>query len=67
MNYKKRPIFTDEFIKRAHECFKESSNYTYVEYYSMRTEIKIICPAYGMFQQKPINHLTGAGCHQCAF
>ena len=45
MSYKKC-LFLQKNLLRARECFGERFNYNYVEYYSMMTEIKIICPAH---------------------
>lgn len=32
----------------------------------MHTKIKIICSIHGVFEQRPCNHLQGAGCRLCA-
>lgn len=41
-------------------------NYDLVEYISMHTKVKIVCPVHGIFEQTPVNHLQGKGCYKCS-
>lgn len=56
---------TDIFIKRAKEIHGERYDYSLVDYVNAKTKIKIICPAHGIFEQIPYNHLSGKGCMEC--
>jgi hypothetical protein len=54
----------NKFIERAKKI--HDNYYTYVNNYSnARTNITIICPIHGEFQQRPDNHLQGKGCKLC--
>jgi len=41
-------------------------NYDKVEYVNRKTNIKIICPIHGEFEQTPRSHIKGACCPKCA-
>lgn len=56
-----------EWIKKANDV--HNGKYTYLdteEYINRQTAMTITCPEHGTFQQKPICHLRGFGCKQCA-
>jgi hypothetical protein len=40
-------------------------DYSKVDYINMSTDIIIICPFHGDFEQKPSNHLSGKSCQEC--
>ena len=40
-------------------------DYSLVEYVNLQTNIKIICPIHGEFEQRPSVHLRGEGCKKC--
>jgi hypothetical protein len=42
-------------------------DYSLVEYVNLQTNIKIICPIHGEFEQRPCVHLRGEGCKKCYF
>ena len=58
---------TEEFITRAREVHGGRYDYSLVEYVNSRTNIRIICPEHGVFDQLANNHLVlKHGCPQCA-
>jgi hypothetical protein len=61
-----RRLTTKEFIERAKKVHGDKYNYSKVEYKSSNTKVTIICPVHGEFQQRPADHLNGAGCPKCA-
>jgi len=56
---------TEEFIEMAKSIHGDRYDYSLVEYKNNKTKVKIICPVHGVFEQKPIHHLRGHGCHEC--
>jgi hypothetical protein len=40
-------------------------DYSLVKYNGTDSNINIICPLHGIFEQKPHHHLTGHGCQEC--
>jgi hypothetical protein len=56
---------TEEFIKMAKSIHGDGYDYSLVEYKNNKTKVKIICHEHGIFEQKPIHHLRGHGCHEC--
>ena len=56
----------EQFIEKAKEIHGDKYDYSLVEYKNTWTKIKIICQAHGEFFQKPMEHLRGHGCLQCA-
>ncbi len=58
---------TEEFILEA-KSLHGTSNYDYslTQYVNAKIKIKIICPAHGIFEQKPDDHVKGRGCPSCA-
>ena len=58
--------FKSTFEQRANETHNFKYIYTDVNYKGMLVPVKIICPIHGEFWQKPVNHLNGCGCQQCA-
>lgn len=58
--------FKSTFEQRANEVHNFKYIYTEVDYKGMLTPVKIICPIHGVFWQKPVIHLNGCGCQQCA-
>ena len=64
-NKQTKPIVVEEFVKRANKIHGNKYDYSKVDYINSQTKIKIICPIHGVFEQKPANHLRGAGCSKC--
>ncbi len=58
-------LTTDKFISRARRVHGNKYDYALVEYSGSYIPVKIICREHGEFEQKPNNHLDGAGCKTC--
>ena len=54
------------FINKANIKHNFKYNYSKVKYKDSLTNIIIICPIHGEFEQTPQNHLRGRGCKLCA-
>ena len=55
----------DCFIEESQRIHKNKYDYSLVEYVNYKTDIKILCPEHGVFEQAPNNHLQGKGCKYC--
>ena len=53
-------------IQRFRESHGDKYDYSLVNYKNNRTNVTIICPEHGSFQQTPETHAAGHGCPQCA-
>jgi hypothetical protein len=60
-----KKVTTQDFIRRAREVHGDKYDYSKSEYLSAMTDITIICPIHGEFQQRPANHYSGRGCREC--
>lgn len=60
-----KKVTTEDFIRRAHEVHGDKYDYSKTVYVAAIKNVTIICPTHGEFQQRPANHLTGRGCHEC--
>ena len=54
------------FLNKANIKHNFKYNYSKVKYKDSLTNIIIICPIHGEFEQTPQNHLRGRGCKFCA-
>ena len=61
----RKPI--QEFIDESNAVHSFKYSYDKVDYVNARTEVTIVCPFHGEFQQIPDVHLKGCGCYKCAF
>ena len=59
-------LTTQEFIKRAKEIHGDKYDYSMTDYEHSQKKIEIICQFHGLFEQRPSDHLSGAGCKKCA-
>jgi len=62
-----KKINETDYIKRFNN--KHNNFYTYNKFpekYNQKTDIEIICPVHGVFEQRIINHSNGMGCAKCA-
>jgi hypothetical protein len=59
------PLNSEDFIFRANEKHDYYYDYSRVEYNNITSEVQILCPYHGPFQQKAIVHLKGSGCQKC--
>lgn len=57
---------TSEFVERAKRIHAGKYDYSLVDYLNARTNVKIICPLHGTFEQTPSMHLNSQGCPRCA-
>lgn len=57
---------TNDFIQKAKEIHGNKYDYSKVEYKNNHTKVCIICPEHGEFWMKPIDHINGHGCPECA-
>jgi very-short-patch-repair endonuclease len=55
-----------QFIDKAVQVHGDRYDYSGVEYSSGKSPVKIRCSCHGWFEQRPDNHLSGAGCRHCA-
>lgn len=56
----------DDLINEFNEIFKGKYIYTKINYINNKTKIEVICPKHGIFYVRPIDHLHGNGCPECA-
>jgi very-short-patch-repair endonuclease len=55
----------NNFIKNSIKIHGNKYDYSRVEYLNAKTDVKIICPIHGEFEQTPTNHSSGKGCTKC--
>jgi hypothetical protein len=55
----------DAWLNKAVKKHGSKYDYSKVAYIDAKTEVKIICPVHGVFEQVPDAHLT-KGCRECA-
>ena len=55
----------EEFIRKARLVHGDKYDYSKVDYVNVMTRVIIICPKHGEFEQRPNDHLRGAGCTKC--
>jgi hypothetical protein len=58
-------VTTADFIQRAREVHGDRYDYSKVLYVAAISNVTIICPVHGEFQQRPANHCSGRGCREC--
>ena len=57
-----KKLTRDEFISRARAVHGDKYDYSQVEYTTIFSDVKIICPVHGLFLQTPQKHMKGQGC-----
>lgn len=60
------PLTTKQFIEKARRVHGDRYGYSQTEYVRYKTAVKITCRDHGAFSQRPVDHLLGHGCQQCA-
>ena len=60
-----KKVTTADFIRRGREVHGDKYDYSKAVYESATTDITIICPIHGEFEQRPANHYIGRGCREC--
>jgi hypothetical protein len=56
---------TEQFIQEATIKHGGAYDYSQTAYVNSHTNVKIICPLHGLFNQSPTSHLTKSGCPDC--
>lgn len=62
----RKPKSTLQFVAEARLVHGDRYDYSLTQYTHSRDLVQIGCPQHGPFKQLPGNHLSGAGCSQCA-
>ncbi len=57
---------TETFITEAKQIHGNKYDYSITKYFTAKTDLAIMCPTHGVFEQRPSNHLRGLGCPKCA-
>jgi len=57
---------TEQFIQEANNKHEGAYDYSEATYVNSHTNVKIICPQHGSFNQSPTSHLSGSGCPKCS-
>ena len=60
-----KKLTLNDFITKANLKHSNKYNYSLSDYKNSKTKIKIICPAHGVFEQRPSSHLFKKGCPIC--
>jgi Zn ribbon nucleic-acid-binding protein len=55
------------FIDKSNKIHNNKYDYSLVEYVNNKTNVKIICPIHGVFEQTPIRHYKTNGCKKCSY
>lgn len=55
-----------KFVDVSSDKHKGFYSYEKIDYKNNHTEVIITCPIHGDFKQKPVVHLMGSGCQDCA-
>ena len=63
---KRYSLGKEKFIEKAHAVHNGFYDYSKVEYVNSHTQVQILCPLHGVFNQEPASHLQGHGCPICA-
>ena len=61
-----KKLTTQKFIEKSFEIHGDKYDYSKTKYINAKTKVIIICSEHGEFEQIPNNHLSGAGCPECA-
>ena len=61
----KQTKLLENFINDARKVHGDKYDYSTVDYINSKTDVMILCPEHGEFQQMPTNHLRGKGCKYC--
>lgn len=57
----------DSFVSKANVVHNNFYDYSCSLYINRMTNIDIICPKHGVFNQRPMHHLYGSGCYKCGY
>jgi len=54
-----------EFVRKAVDKYGDKFKYLKTKYSGCRKSVRIECPAHGIFEATPLQHMQGAGCPKC--
>jgi hypothetical protein len=57
---------SEQFIQEANIKHDGAYDYSHVKYVNSHTNVEIICPLHGPFNQSPTSHLSKSGCPDCS-
>ncbi len=57
---------TEQFVQEATAKHGGAYDYSKAKYVNSHTNVEIICPKHGSFNQSPTSHLTKSGCPDCS-
>jgi hypothetical protein len=57
----------EKFVKRSNKVHNNKYDYSNVNYINNKTPVIINCKDHGTFEQRPDNHIAGAGCTFCNY
>lgn len=60
-----KKLTQEEFIKRCNEVHQNKYDYSKAVYINKRSNVLIICPIHGEFEQEAGRHMRGQGCPEC--
>jgi len=60
-----RAYTKEEYLAKCKELHNSKYEYDLDNYINLKSEIIIICPVHGKFNQQACVHLSGSGCTQC--
>lgn len=60
-----KKLTQEEFIKRCNEVHQNKYDYSKAVYTNKRSNVLIICPIHGEFEQEAGHHMRGQGCPEC--
>lgn len=61
-----RSLTTEQFIAKAKLAHGGKYDYSKVNYVNKKTNVTIICPEHGEFEQLPYMHWSGSNCMKCS-
>ncbi len=60
-------LSTSDFIEKANKVHNSKYDYSLVEYIGTHSKVKIICDIHGIFEQRPVSHISmRTGCPVCS-
>lgn len=63
-----KKLTIEEFLLRAEKIHGKKYDYSLVQIINSRTTVKIICPLHGVFEQRPVYHITSkCQCPKCGY
>ena len=56
----------ESFIMESNKVHNSKYDYSKVNFVSVKSDVIIICPEHGEFEQNAYNHILGSGCRKCS-